>query len=133
MKRLTIPANTKNTNEVIGFIEEALAGTNCMPKVKAMIDICVEEIFVNIAHYAYENGGDAVIECGVADDTLTIVFTDSGVPYDPLQKEDPDISLDSGERKIGGLGIFITKKSMDDLKYQHKKGKNILIIKKKLI
>ncbi len=133
MKCFRIPAKTERLEEVIGFVEESLAGTDCPPKVKAMIDICVEEIFVNIARYAYEKEGDAAIECGMENGTITIVFTDWGVAYDPLKKEDPDISLGSSERAIGGLGIYITKKSMDDIQYKREDGKNILTIQKKLI
>ena len=133
MKNITIPAKIEFLDQVIGFIEAELAETECSVKLRAMIDIAVEEIFVNIAHYAYENEGEATIGCAVSGNKITVTFTDSGLPYNPLEKEDPDISVDSRERRIGGLGIFIAKKSMDNIKYQYADGRNVLTIEKKLI
>lgn len=133
MKHITIPAKIECLEEVIGFIEEELAATESSAKIRAMINIAVEEIFVNIAHYAYEKEGDATIGCAISGNTMTVTFTDSGHPYNPLEKEDPDTAIDSRERSIGGLGIFITKKSMDNIQYQYKNGKNVLTIEKKLI
>ena len=100
---------------------------------KYKIDVAVEEIFVNIAHYAYgENQGDAEISAIVSDGVLRIVFSDSGTPFNPLEREDPDITLSAEEREIGGLGIFLTKKFMTSVDYEYKDGKNILAITKKL-
>ena len=99
------------------------------------VQIAVEEIFVNLAHYAYgSEQGTATIRVEVGGDPLQVIITfiDQGVPYDPLKKEDPDISLSAEERQIGGLGIFMVKKSMDDVKYEYKDGKNILTISKKI-
>ena len=99
------------------------------------VDIAVEELFVNIASYAYgKEEGLAVIRLDIEKDPLTvkITFEDRGVPYNPLAKEDPDITLSAEERQIGGLGIYMVKKSMDDIIYEHKDGKNILTIVKKL-
>ena len=99
------------------------------------VKICVEEIFVNIAHYAYEDGkGDALI--GISYDekehAMKFSFEDSGIPYNPLEKEDPDITLTAEERGIGGLGIFICKKTMDDIQYEYANNKNILKMTKRL-
>ena len=97
------------------------------------IDVAIEEIFVNIAHYAYPEGeGDAVISVGAdtAAGGVQIVFEDEGIPYDPLKNEDPDITLSAEDRPIGGLGIFMVKKSMDEVSYEYKDGKNRLTIKK---
>ena len=99
------------------------------------IDIAVEELFVNIASYAYDTGiGTAVVQVTVNEEPLSveITFIDNGKQYDPLAKEDPDTTLSVGQRKKGGLGIFMVKKSMDDVIYEYKDGKNILTIKKKL-
>ena len=97
--------------------------------------MAVEEIFVNIAHYAYAPGeGEAEIAALVEGDPaeLVVEFRDSGVPYDPLAKPDPDVTLSAEERGIGGLGIYMVKKSMDDVQYRHEGGRNILTIRKRL-
>ena len=99
------------------------------------IALAVEEIFVNIAHYAYapDKGKATVrVEVSEAPVRVTITFIDSGVPYDPLAKEDPDVNLKAEERKIGGLGIYLTKQVMDDVVYEYKDNQNILTLKKDL-
>ena len=99
------------------------------------IDVAVEELFVNITSYAYEQGeGVAVVQISVHEDPLSveITFIDNGVQYDPLAKEDPDVTLSAKERKKGGLGIFMVKNTMDNVSYEYKDGKNILTIKKNL-
>ena len=95
---------------------------------------CIRAIcFSNIASYAYEGGeGKAEIQIFKTDDEITLVFTDEGIAFDPLAKEDPDVTLSAEDRPIGGLGIFIVKKSMDDVSYKRENGKNVLTIKKKL-
>ncbi|MBR3991274.1 MAG: ATP-binding protein, partial [Clostridia bacterium] len=108
---------------------------DCSPKAQMQMDLAVEEIFVNIANYAYApDKGRATVRVEVSDDpvTVTITFTDRGVPYDPLKKDDPDVTLPAGEREVGGLGIFLTKQIMDDLSYEYRDGQNILTLKKKL-
>ena len=90
---------------------------------------------MNISHYAYAPGtGDAVIQVDFSGDPLSasITFIDSGMKYDPLAKPDPDITLSAEERQIGGLGIFMVKKSMDDVRYEYRDGKNIFTIVKVL-
>ena len=97
------------------------------------IDIAVEELFVNIASYAYEHGkGVAVVQVSVHEEPLSveITFIDNGKQYDPLAKADPDTTLSAKERKKGGLGIFMVKKSMDNVSYEYKDGKNILTVRK---
>ena len=99
------------------------------------IDIAVEELFVNIASYAYDSGiGTAIVQVTVNEEPLSveITFIDNGKQYDPLAKPDPDTTLSVKQRKKGGLGIFMVKKSMDDVIYEYKEGKNILTIKKNL-
>ena len=101
---------------------------------KKGIDLAVEEIFVNIAHYAYSGrGGEAEVSCILSDGVITISFTDKGKPFNPLEKEDPDITLSAEERKIGGLGIFLTKKFMDKVWYVYEDGRNKLSFSKKII
>lgn len=135
MKNLIVEAKTDNLDEVTAFIDTELEEHECSMKVQMRIDVAVEELFVNIAHYAYEpETGMAEIRIDFKNDPAAVVITfiDSGVPYDPLAKEDPDVSLSLEERKIGGLGIFMVKKSMDDMKYEYKDGKNVLTIVKNL-
>ena len=135
MKELYVEAKDENLDTVIAFVEEQLEAYGCPMKTMMQVDIAVEEIFVNIAHYAYNPAvGGATIRAEVTEDPLqvSITFVDNGVPYDPLAKEDPDITLSAEDRQIGGLGIFMVKKSMDDMTYEYKDGQNILTIKKKI-
>lgn len=135
MSILTVEATDENLDRVIGFVEEALEQYDCPMKAIMQVDLCVEEIYVNIAHYAYApEVGHATIQVDVEPEPLsvTITFMDQGIPYDPLAKEDPDITLSAEERRIGGLGVFLVKKNMDDVKYEYKDGSNILTISKKL-
>ena len=133
MDQLTVEAKTENLEEVLGFVDRHLEAMDCSPKVSVQIDVAVEELFVNIAHFAYSPGtGDATIDVEILKDpaAIAITFTDRGKPFDPLAKEDPDITLSAEERQIGGLGIYMVKKSMDEVAYEYKDGQNILRIKK---
>ncbi len=133
MSKLEIDAKTENLDRVNDFIADNLIG--CSMKLLMQIDLVVEEVFVNIAHYAYKDAvGKAWITCGLdkENNLLNIVFEDEGVQFDPLAKDDPDITASAEEREIGGLGIFLTKKLMDDVSYERKDGKNILTLVKKL-
>lgn len=135
MKELIVEADRKNLNKVQAFIDEELEAVNCPMLTQTAIDIAVEELFVNIASYAYDTGiGTAVVQVTVNEEPLSveITFIDNGRQYDPLSKADPDTTLSAGQRKKGGLGIFMVKNTMDDVIYEYKDGKNILTIKKKL-
>ncbi len=135
MKKITVPAKTDELERVLDFVNETLEGTDCSMRIQTQIDIAVEEIFVNIANYAYNpeiGKAEIVVEITEKPVTVAITFEDSGVPYNPLEKQDPDITLNAEERDIGGLGIFMAKKSMDDIEYTYRDGKNILTIKKAL-
>lgn len=135
MSVLTVEATDENLNQVIGFVEEMLEQYDCPMKTVMQVDLCVEEIYINIAHYAYApQVGSATIQVDVTNDPLqvTITFIDQGIPYDPLAKEDPDITLSAEQRGIGGLGIFLVKKNMDHVTYDYKDGSNILTISKNL-
>jgi len=104
-------------------------------KAQMQIDIAIDELFGNIAHYAYNPEiGQATVRVEVIEEPLSVVITfiDNGVPYDPLAKADPDTTLSAEERGIGGLGVYMVKKSMDDITYEYKDGQNILKIKKNL-
>ncbi|MBQ7505535.1 MAG: ATP-binding protein [Ruminococcus sp.] len=135
MKELIIEADRMNLPQVQMFIDEQLEEAGCPMLTQTTIDIAVEELFVNIANYAYgDERGKAVVQVSVHEEPLSveITFIDNGKQYDPLAKADPDTSLSANQRQIGGLGIFMVKKSMDDICYEYKDGKNILTIKKYL-
>ena len=135
MKELTVEAKTTNIEAVTDFVNEQLEALDCPMKAQMQIDIAIDELFGNIAHYAYNPEiGKATVRVEVIEDPLavTITFIDNGVPYDPLAKADPDTTLSAEEREIGGLGIYMVKKSMDDITYEYKDGQNILTIKKNL-
>lgn len=135
MKELIITAERNNLPQVLAFVDEQLEAVDCPRKTQMTIDIAVEELFVNIASYAYNPEiGTAVVQVSVHEDPLSveITFIDNGKQYDPLSRPDPDTTLSAKERKIGGLGIFMVKKSMDNVNYEYKDGKNILTIAKNL-
>ena len=133
MAELRIKAKVENLNDVMAFVDAELEKLDCPMRAQMQIDVAVEELFVNIAHYAYAPGeGDAQITVRAADGMVEIEFRDSGVPYDPLAKADPDVSLSAEERQIGGLGIFMVKKTMDDMVYHYMDGQYVFKIRKKL-
>ena len=135
MKELVIEAKKTNLDAVLSFIDEQLGEAECSKKTRMTIDVAVEELFVNISSYAYDPKiGTAVVQVSVHNEPLSveITFIDNGKPYDPLAKPAPNVTLDAEHRQIGGLGIFMVKKSMDDVQYEYKDGRNILTIKKVL-
>lgn len=130
------PAEPEQLEPVQRFVEEQIERYDCSARVRFQLDVAVEEIFINIAKYAYRPGqaGQAAVRCCVGGDPLqvTIQFQDQGVPFNPLAKEDADITLTAQERQIGGLGILMVKKSMDAVRYSYEDGKNILTIQKNI-
>lgn len=134
MYELSLDATIENLDDVLAFIDQHLEEADCSMKVQMQIDVAVEEIFVNIAHYAYKPEiGRAQVQLDFEPGNVAaITFIDSGIPYDPLAKADPDVTLSAEERQIGGLGIYMVKKSMDEMLYAREDGKNILTLKKKL-
>ena len=135
MKELTLAATVENIETVTEFVNEQLEALDCPMKAQMQIDIAIDELFGNIAHYAYNpETGDATVRVEVVQEPLSVVITfiDKGVPYDPLSNADPDTGLSAEERGIGGLGIYIVKKSMDDITYSYQDGQNILSIRKSL-
>lgn len=133
MKELTIAATVDNIGTVTEFVGEQLEALDCPMKARTQLNIAIDELFSNIAHYAYNpEVGEATVRVEVSQDPLSVIITfiDGGMPYDPLANADPDITLSAGERAIGGLGIFIVKKSMDEISYRYENGRNILTIRK---
>lgn len=132
---LDIEALEENLGTVQAFVDERLEKVGCSMKAQMQIDLAVEEVFVNIAKYAYHpDTGRAKVRVEVSDDPVQvrITFLDHGKPYDPLAKEDPDVTLPADARPVGGLGIFMVKQSMDDVSYEYKDGTNILTLTKSL-
>ena len=133
MKELTIEATPENVDKAIEFVDEMLEKYGCGMKEQMAIDVAVDELFANIAHYAYNpETSYATVKVDVVEDPLSveITFVDNGKPYDPLAKADSDTTQSIEDREIGGMGILIVKKSMDAVDYEYKDGKNILTIKK---
>ena len=135
MESITVKAKTEALDTVTDFVEEKLAPCDCPMRTLLQLRLAIEEIFVNIASYAYSpEEGDAEIRCEVLEDPLRVVvqFLDSGRPFDPLAREDADTSEEALMSREGGLGILLVKKTMDDVQYSYEGGKNILTIMKKL-
>lgn len=134
MTQRTFDAVTKNLDQVLAFLDSQLESWGCPLRVQMQLDVAVEELFVNIASYAYgEKTGTAEIAMDLLPgQIIEITFRDSGIPYNPLEKPDPDVTKPAEEREIGGLGIYIVKKSMDEVLYRHEDGQNILTIRKAL-
>ena len=135
MNKETFPAKVEALPDVLGFVDRMLEAYECPMKAQVAICVAIEEVFVNVAHYAYGEGeGDVTLGIGFDEESRTVTFrmSDKGVPFDPLKKPDPDITLSAEEREIGGLGIFIAKKTMDSITYAYENGENILTMIKKI-
>ena len=133
MEQISIEATVENLPQVTEYITESLEEKDCPPKIVMQMELVIEELFVNVAHYAYRPD---VGKCTVLKEfeenprAIILTFIDSGVPYNPLEHEDPDTSLGVEEREIGGLGIFLVKRNVDEITYEYKDGQNILRLKK---
>lgn len=133
MEELRVNATIENLEQVIAFLDEHLEAMDCPMKAQMQLDVAVEEIYVNIAHYAYgEGSGDAIIRLEQQDSSVVITFFDCGVPFNPLEWGDVDVEATAESEQIGGLGIFMVKKSMDDVSYAYENGQNILTIRKSI-
>ena len=129
------PAKIEVLSDVLGFVDQTLEKYDCSLKIQTAVCVAIEEVFVNVAHYAYPDGeGDVSLSIDFDEQTRSVTFcmSDKGTPFDPLKKADPDITLSAEEREIGGLGIFITKKTMDSVTYAYENGENILTMIKKI-
>jgi len=133
MKEITLDATIDNLDRVTDFVNEELENIGCSFKAMTQIDVVIDELFSNIAHYAYKPEiGSATVTVDIKEDPMSVIITfmDQGKPFNPLAAANPDVTLSAEERQIGGLGIFLVKKTMDDVSYEFKDGKNILQIKK---
>ncbi len=135
MKELRLTATRDSLDQVNAFLEEELENLECPPKITMQLLVALEELYVNIASYAYAPAtGEALIQLDYRDEDsmILLILNDWGKPFNPLEKEDPDVTLSAEERDIGGLGIYMVKKSMDLFTYERKDGKNIVTIGRKL-
>ena len=133
-REITVEAAAENIPAVTAFVDGKPETLDCPAKAKAQIDVAIDELFGNIARYAYDTSGPVTVrvETGREPKAVRATFIDRGKPYDPLAKPDPDVTLSAEERPIGGLGIFMVKKSMDDVRYEYRDGRNILTVEKRL-
>lgn len=130
-----IPANLEELDNLTGRITQLLEENDCPQKNIIQTIVVAEEIFVNIAHYAYQDkSGEALVHCAVANEdgrsVIRLEFEDWGIPYNPLEKDDPDTTMTAEDRQIGGLGIFMSKKMMDEISYSRSDGRNKLVLVK---
>ncbi|MBQ7705320.1 MAG: ATP-binding protein [Selenomonadaceae bacterium] len=133
MEKFTIEATLENLPAVTEFITSSLEEKDCSIKIIMQMELVIEEIYVNVASYAYRPNIGTVTIYKSFEDTppaITVTFVDSGTPYNPLEHEDPDINAGIDARQIGGLGIFLVKKNVDEISYERKDGQNILTFKK---
>lgn len=133
--QITVPAKTESIAAVTAFVDGELEKLNCPVRQQMQIDVAIDELISNVARYAYAPGtGEVTVLFGYDETSRTaaLTFIDRGIPYDPLKKPDPNVALPAREREIGGLGIFLVKKTMDEVSYRYEDGKNILCVKKKL-
>lgn len=131
MKEITVDATIDNVQTITDFVDERLEEMNCPVKAQMQIDIVIDELCSNVARYAYsDRTGKVTVSVDTVDKPMKVwlTFIDEGIPYNPLAKEDPDITLSAEERKLGGLGIYMVKKMMDEFRYEYKDGKNIVTV-----
>ena len=132
MKELIITANVENLDEVIGFVNTELERSGCSPGLQSQIVLAVEEIFVNIANYAYAPASGSVAICLAVGEEVVIRFEDTGKFFNPLERAEPDLDKPLMEREIGGLGIYLVKKTMDKIDYSRIDDKNVFTMTKKI-
>lgn len=131
---LEIEASAENLSAVQDFVEARLTDAACPLKTRMQIALAVEEIFINIASYAYAPGtGTAKVCVSLFENppSVALTFSDHGIPYDPLKKQDPDITLSAQARSVGGLGVFLAKKLTDTVSYEYRDGQNVLTLTKR--
>ena len=135
MKKMHLEAAKKNIGKVTEFVEEEMEEAGFPMKAIMQVSVAIDEILVNIASYAYDGKqGDVTVKLDFehGGKQLVLTFIDHGIPFDPLKAKDPDVTLPAEKRSIGGLGIFLVKKTMDGMEYRRDDGKNILTIRKNM-
>ena len=130
---LRIPAKLEGMDLVLAFVSLLLDTNGCSTKARTQLRMAVEEIYVNQTLYAYPSGdGWAEMRGSVENDVATFTLIDGGTPFDPLARADPDITLSGEARGIGGLGIFMVKPTMNEMKYEYRDGCNRLMMRRRL-
>lgn len=135
MKQITTEATVQNIQTIIAFVEGELEGAGCPLREQTQILMAVDEVMANISGYAYTPGtGNVTVtfEQEKQAGTVALTFIDEGIPFDPLQIPEPDVTLPAEKRQVGGLGIFLVRKTMDEVTYRREHGRNILCIRKKI-
>jgi anti-sigma regulatory factor (Ser/Thr protein kinase) len=135
VSEIMVDATVENMDKVVSFVEEQLDAIDCPMKAKTQINIAIDELFSNISFYAYNpEVGTATVRVDVENNppAVVVTFIDQGKEYNPLEKDEPDITASAEDRPIGGLGVFMVKKMMDAIEYEYKNGQNILKIKKNI-
>ena len=134
MVKIEATADLKNLKLLTGFIESSLKKITSNFELLHDLILASEEIIVNIILYSYpeEKGLIKVWIFLDKNSFVSIVIKDHGQPFNPLEKQEPDLAASLDQRAIGGLGIFLVKKLVDDISYCRKNNSNILILKKKL-
>lgn len=133
IEQLTMEATIDNLPQAVGLVERMLEGINVPMKDSVMMAIVTEELFVNIANYAYKPHTGLVTitaETNTDPKQIRLILKDRGIPFNPLERPDPDVTLSAEDRKVGGLGIFFSKSKTDDMQYRYEDGQNILTITK---
>lgn len=134
MEELRIDASMENVDRLISILDERLEAVDCPMKAQLQLDVAVEEIFGNICQYAYgQASGEAIVRMNITEQEANITFIDEGAPFNPLEKEEPDVEMEAMSENVGGLGIFMVKESMDAVTYECIDGKNHLTIVKYLM
>lgn len=130
MGELTVIARQEQLEQVQSFVEEHIE-SRFSPRVIQHVLLAVEEVFTNIARYAYPQGdGNATIICDIEQSGVRLTFIDEGIPYNPLSQSKPDITLNAEDRPIGGLGVYLARELMDSMYYRHECGRNVLCMEK---
>jgi len=135
MDPITVPASKENLADVLEFIRSKLEAFPHQESSLLQLELAVEEAYANIASYAYPvEPGEVTVGLKIDENPLfvTVELIDTGIRFNPLEKEDPDISLGIDDKKPGGLGILLIKQNADQVNYQYLDGRNILTIQKRL-
>jgi anti-sigma regulatory factor (Ser/Thr protein kinase) len=130
-REIELPAVIDNLDRLLEWVAEALEEVSCTGKLSSQITVVAEELFVNIASYAYRGTkGEAAVRIGFDGRRIILQFEDSGIAFNPLEQEIPDVMAGIEDRSIGGLGIYLTRKWMDEITYKRDNEKNILTLYK---
>ncbi len=134
VQKITLPAVVDSIEKVTEFVNDRLQKSNIPQKIQTQIDVVIDELMSNVTKFAYRDGknGDISVEMEVNEEEIAMTFRDSGVPFNPLEQADPDVNAPLEQRKIGGLGLFLVRKTMDKLNYVYENGQNVLTVIKKL-